>query len=237
MALEWLFWAGQVTTATRRGFERVYDLPERVAARAVLAAPDAAPRTRPSARCCARAARALGVATDARPARLLPARRRRRTGPRLAELVEAGELLPVARRGLGAAGLPRPAGARRPRRVHARALLSPFDSLVWERERTERLFGFRYRIEIYTPAAQAHARLLRAAVPARRPAGGPRRPEGRPRGGRAARAGGARGAGRGRPRVARPLAGELATMAGWLGLDGVAAGAAGTWPRAPGGVR
>ncbi len=69
----------------------------------------------------------------------------------IAELSEAGLLLPVEIAGWG-----RPAwldpGARRPRRARARALLSPFDSLVWERPRVERLFGFRYRLEIYTPA-------------------------------------------------------------------------------------
>jgi uncharacterized protein YcaQ len=148
-ALEWLFWAGLVTTAARRGFERVYDLPERVLPAAILDAPtpDEAEAQR---RLIRMAAQALGVATerDLRDYFRLGVTEAR---DRLAELVEAGALIPVEVEGWrGAAYLER--AARRPRRIEARALVSPFDPLMWHRERAERLFGFRYRIEIYTPA-------------------------------------------------------------------------------------
>nr|WP_047168556.1 crosslink repair DNA glycosylase YcaQ family protein [Sphingomonas sp. Y57] len=148
--LEWLFWAGHITTATRRGgFERVYDLTERVIPPAILALPTPDKATAHRA-LVARAAAALGIATET------DLRDYFRTGvadtkAAIAELAEEGVLLPAA-----VAGWRRPAwlhrDARHPRRVNARALLVPFDPLIWERDRTERLFGFHYRIEIYTPA-------------------------------------------------------------------------------------
>lgn len=147
-ALEWLFATGEVTVPGRRGFERLYDLPERVIPSAILAQPrvDEAQAQRGL---LLHSMTALGVGTekDLRDYfRLNPADSR----PRLAELVEAGELLTCEVQGWRqlAYCLPEP---KVPRKVEASALLSPFDSLIWERSRTERLFDFRYRLEIYTP--------------------------------------------------------------------------------------
>ena len=152
VALEWLFFTGELTARARTtSFERVYDLTERVLPAAVLQTPtpDRPEAMRELVRV---AARAIGVGTekDLRDYfRLGPADAR----DAIAELAEAGELHCV-----DVAGWNRPAwldpGARRPRQIEARALLSPFDSLVWERPRVERIFGFSYRLEIYTPAAK-----------------------------------------------------------------------------------
>ncbi len=146
---EFLFWSGQLSSARRRGFERHYDLPERVLPRAVTDAPT--PNVEEAQRGLLRiASRALGVATesDLRDYFRLGAAE---AAPRVAELVEAGDLVPVT-----VEGWRRPAyldrAARVPRRIEARALVGPFDSLIWERPRVERVFGFRYRLEIYVPA-------------------------------------------------------------------------------------
>ena len=148
-AMEWLFWAGLITTRTRKSFERLYDIPERVLPRDVLDAPT--PTRADAQRELIRiAAKCLGVGTetDLRDYfRMAP----QETRDRIAELVEAEELLPVEVKGWGKPAYLAP-GARRPRRVRTSALLSPFDSLVWRRERAERMFGFHYRIEIYVPA-------------------------------------------------------------------------------------
>ena len=149
-ALECLFWAGELTTATRRGtFERVYGLPEKVLPRAVFQAPTP-PREEAQRQLIRFAARAMGVATEAdlRDYFRMPVEGFK---TRVAELVEAGELTPVTVKGWRNAALLDPA-ARRPRKATGQALLSPFDNLIWFRDRTERLFGLRYRIGIYTPA-------------------------------------------------------------------------------------
>lgn len=156
-ALEFLFFAGELSVARRNpAFERVYDLPERVIPASVLARPE--PTLLEAAReLLRRAARSYGVATefDLRDYFRMQesAAHREQVGPALESLVEDGELLPVA-----VEGWRRPAYLHRdvtiPRKVAARSLLSPFDPLVWRRERTEAIFDFFYRIEIYVPEAK-----------------------------------------------------------------------------------
>jgi uncharacterized protein YcaQ len=218
-AIEWLFWSGQVTSARRRGFERLYDLPERVLPARVLA--KSTPSESDAHRALVeRAARALGIASEAdlRDYYRLPL-----AGARAAvgELVEAGVLEPASVEGWKKPGyLHRNVRAGR---IDADrpALLSPFDSLVWFRDRTERLFGMKYRIEIYVPApkrvhgyyvlpfllgdklvARVDLKADRAASALRVQASHAER-------------------GVAKPRVAAALAGELVRMAGWLGLDRV----------------
>jgi hypothetical protein len=145
-ALEMLWSQGRLAVAGRRGFERLYDLPERVIPAEVLAAPTPEP-AEAQRELVRRAAVALGVATarDLADYFRLPMAA---TRARLRELVDAGAVLPAQ-----VAGWPEPAyldpaaGRRRP--VHARALVSPFDSLIWERARSERVFGFRPSFELY----------------------------------------------------------------------------------------
>jgi uncharacterized protein YcaQ len=147
-ALEFLFWAGVVTTRTRKSFERVYDLTERVLPAAVTSAPT--PSIEDAHRELVKiSARALGIATDDDLADYF----RLRLGdvrPRILELVEAGALLPVRIDGIAKPAY-LAADAKIPRAATGRAILSPFDPLVWHRARTHRLFDFHYRIEIYTP--------------------------------------------------------------------------------------
>lgn len=150
--LEWMFWRGEVLISSRNsGFARLYDIPERVLPPHVLAAPT--PSDEEAYReLVMRSARFLGVANDVelRDYFRLPLAASRQA---IASLVAEGRLVPVAVEGSrGVSYLP--AGTKIPRRVAAATLVSPFDPIVWHRGRTERLFDFFYRIEIYVPAAQ-----------------------------------------------------------------------------------
>jgi len=217
---EALWAAGVLTTATRVGFARHYDLTERVLPAEVVARqvdePDAIREL------ALRAATALGVATEAdiRDYFRLGARQ---VKPAIADLVAAGELEPVEVDGWGAPAYLR-AGQIVPRRDRGTALLCPFDPLIFFRPRVERLFGFHYRIEIYVPAPKRQFGyyvwpfLLDGRLVGRVDL-------------KADRAGGALhvvGAftepGDEAGRVAAPLAGELMRMAGWLGLAEVTVG-------------
>jgi uncharacterized protein YcaQ len=149
-ALEYLFFAGRVSAARRVNFERLYDLPERVLPRPVLETPTPS-QDEAQRQLLLIAAKRLGVATEADLGDYfrLP---RAESKACVAELAEDGVLVPVRVEGWrqpAYLSTERPASLRRA--ASARALLTPFDSLVWARERTERLFDFRYRIEIYTP--------------------------------------------------------------------------------------
>jgi uncharacterized protein YcaQ len=224
---EYLFGVGALTTGARVHFQRLYDLPERVLPPEVLATHPADPET--SARTLVlQAAGALGVATepDLRDYyRLGPGQSQRA----VAELVDDGALEPVVVRGWRHPAYRLP-GARIPRRVTARALLSPFDPLIWERARTERIFGFRYRIEIYVPEPQREygyyvfpfllddALVARVDLKADRAAGVLRVP------GAFAEPVESSVPAADRPRVVAELAAALREMAAWQKLDGVVIG-------------
>lgn len=153
-ALEYLWLFGEVAIAGRRGFERRYGLAEHVIPRASLDA--AVPRADAIRELVRRAATASGVATASDLADYWRIADRRAVMTAVHELVDAGELQAVAVEGWTTAGRAAKAwvhvDAALPRRVDATAILTPFDPVVWFRDRAERLFAFEYRIEIYTPA-------------------------------------------------------------------------------------
>jgi hypothetical protein len=218
-ALEYLFWTGRITAANRRNFERHYDIAERVIPRAVLERPT--PTEEQAHReLLLVAAQAHGVGTLGDLADYfrinIPLAR-----PRLAELVEAGALEQVVVRGWSQPAYLLP-GTILPRRVAARALLVPFDPLVFERDRTERIFGFRYRVEIYVPPPKrvygyyvlpfllGDSLVARVDLKADRDIG-------------VLRVQAAWAEPAAPPETADELAAELRAMAGWLGLDDVIA--------------
>ncbi|TDC14268.1 winged helix-turn-helix domain-containing protein [Kribbella albertanoniae] len=151
IAVEYLFCAGLVSIAGRRNFERLYDLTERVLPAAVLAASEPDDPQRELVKLAARGI-GIGTAADLCGARghyKLPTATGRRI---IAELVESGELIPVHVEGITKQSYRWHEAVDRP--VNARALLSPFDPLIWNRDRTQQYFDFFYRISIYTPAAE-----------------------------------------------------------------------------------
>jgi uncharacterized protein len=220
---EALFSAGVLTTATRVGFARHYDLTENVLPPKVVARTvddDEAVRE-----LTLRAATALGVGTEADIRdyfRLSP----KLSKPAIAKLVADGEIEPVEVDGWTAPAYLR-AGQTVPRRDRGTALLCPFDPLIFFRPRVERVFQFHYRIEIYVPAPKRQfgyyvwpflldGRLVgRVDLKAERTrdalhvVGAFAEPE------------------QNKPRVAKALAAELESMASWLGLETVSVGSNG----------
>jgi uncharacterized protein YcaQ len=228
-ALAYLFWAGEITAVRSTStFERVYAPLHRVLPAHVLATPTPDPDDA-RRELLVRSARALGVATARDLADYfrinVPIARRL-----VAELAEARRLIPITVEGWREPGYLHPEAAR-PRPIAATALLSPFDSLIWERRRTERVFGFSYRIEIYTPAHRrthgyyvlpfllGDALVARVDLKSDRAAGALRvhaayAEPGAPAG------------------TAEALAAELAAFARWLGLPRVVIGRRGDLSRA-----
>lgn len=220
-ALEYLFWTGEVTAWRTPTFERVYDLTERALPREVVDAPTPDERDARKA-LLVRAARAFGVATAGD---LADAFRQRRpvARPLVAELAADGALEEVRVDGWREPAYRIP-GAGIPQRLDACALLTPFDSVMWERDRVERVFGFHYRIEIYVPAPKriygyyVLPFLLGDRLVARIDAKADRRAG-------VLRIAGAWGEGGiDLDEVATALAGETRDLACFLGLDGVAVG-------------
>ena len=218
IALEVLFGQGKVAAAARPNFVRMYDLPERVIPVSELEAPDV-PREEAQAVLLERGAQALGVGTpddiaDYFRIRMPQAR------PLIKQLVAEKRIVEVEVAGWGKPAYLHPE-ARLPRKVEGRALLSPFDNLIWYRDRVERLWDFYYRIEIYVPEPKrVHGYyvlpfLLDGDLVARVDLKTDRKA------GALLVKGAFAEAGVDRSRVARELQAELGDVARWLGLDGV----------------
>lgn len=151
VALDWLFRIGEVGIRRRRGFVKEFDVLDRIVPAEILALPT--PSEEEAHRQLLRRAAAsfgIGAAPDLIDYYRLP---KRPAKERLAELVENGDLVEVEVEGWNRPAFLHPDAAR-PRSIDACTFVSPFDPVVWFRERGERLFDFEYKIEIYVPADQ-----------------------------------------------------------------------------------
>jgi len=222
--LEWLFESGQAAVADRRNFTRYYDIAERVIPDRYFQAP-AVPEDEARRILLVRAAEKMAVGTakglaDYFRLPIVPAR------AAVADLAREGAVVEVEVEGWDEPAFMHPE-ASVPRSVSARALLNPFDPMVWFRDRTERLYGFHYRVEIYVPAPKrihgyyvfpfllGDELVARVDIKADRRAGVLRVP------------GAFLEDGQDQVRVGRAVAAELCSMAGWLGLGEIAIGTKG----------
>lgn len=216
MALEWWFFKGALSVPARPNFVRLYDVAERVLPREHLEAPTP-PEDEARAELLVRVAGSLGIGTASD---LADYYRMSHVGPLLDRLVKEGRLVEVQVDGWRQKAYVLPE-ATVPRRVAPTALLSPFDNLVFNRDRVERLWDFFYRIEIYVPAPKrVYGYYVLPFMHEGRLVGRVDLKSDRANGSLLVR--GAYGEdGIDRVAVGRALRGELESMASWLGLSGV----------------
>ena len=227
-ALEWLLRRGRVMVHDRHNFQRIYDLTERIIPQRLLdgSRPSEIDAQRALLLLAARS-HGVGAARDLADYYRLPIPASRKL---LRELADEGALRAVSVEGWKETAYLHP-DARTLRSVRAQALLTPFDSLIWERDRTERLFDFRYRIEIYVPQKQREFGyyvlpfLLDDRLVARVDLKADRS------GGRLLVKAAYLEAGQAAGAVVERLAAELRLMAGWLALDTVRVGRRGNLAR------
>lgn len=207
IAVEWLLDIGEVVCTERRGWKRVYDLPERAVPRELLH--DDLDDRECKRRLVALAGQSLGVGTRSDIADY-----HRLKGPDFDAVVEDAGLVPVEVEGWSKPAWADPSAlASVPRGRHRTTLLSPFDSLVWERPRTERIFGFTHRLEAYVPKPQRiHGYFAMPLL-----AGG--RLQGRVDPGREGTTLVVRQLSLTTPKAARAMAEALREAAGWVGCD------------------
>ncbi|MCX4526130.1 winged helix DNA-binding domain-containing protein [Streptomyces sp. NBC_01551] len=209
IAVEWLLDTGEVVCSERRGWKRVYDLPERAVPDALLH--DDLDDHECLRRLVALAGQSLGVGTRADIADY-----HRLKGEQFDAVIEESGLVPVEVEGWSKPAWAAPeALAQAPRGRHRTTLLSPFDSLVWDRPRTERIFGFTHRLEAYVPKPKRiHGYFAMPLL-----AGG--RLQGRVDPAREGTTLVARQLSLTTPKAARPMAQALREAASWVGCDTV----------------